>query len=441
MNYLNEKYKNILKNAKPKGLNRKNFDISDLFIDDFFIKISLRDLLKFYVDFEGLLKNKPSFIIENIKTEHLENLLKIIVNDNIILNKRIMFEKITPDKKILILNFFKIENIKDFHKILNNSNRRCKKCGNIKSIFFKNIAFCDCEVIGSCNICGKVCISRKQLLEHYIKKHKINWFIAHKPKKPEIYCLFCKEKVDSSITRWNVINPKTCKNKNCPDYKNREKERLNNFLNAVKSRENFDNSNYVKAAHKREEYFKNTILENGETLKSNICKKSGSKISKKIKERILNGEFTPEVTNSWCNSLINYKNKKFRSSWEIAFYLIDENLEYEKTRIKYFNTKLNKFRTYIVDFTDFENKILYEIKPDSKIDDITNQEKFKAAELFSKENSFSFQVISEKFLLKNLDIIKEKYYKNIDLFCDESKRKMLRLIKQLERLKNENNIN
>lgn len=317
LNYLNKKYCDILSKAKAKSLSRKNFDISDLKIDNFFNKIPLRKLLLFYVDFENFFKENPSFIFENIKIEHLDNLLKIIVKDNIVINKRIMIEKIDDNKRKIILNFFNIKKISDFPKILRNPNRFCKKCGSLK----------------------------------------------------------------------------------------------------------------------------NTILENGETLKQNISKKAGPKTSKTMKEKILNGSFTPDVTNSWCNSLINYKNKKFRSSWEIAFYLLNEGLDYEITRIKYFSFKYNQFKTYIVDFTDFKNRVLYEIKPNSKIDDITNQEKFKAAELFSQENSFSFRVISEFFLLKNLENIKEKYYKNLDLFCDESKVKMLKLIKQLERLKNENSIN
>ena len=441
LNYLNKKYWDILSKAKAKSLSRKNFDISDLKIDNFFNKIPLRKLLLFYVDFENFFKENPSFIFENIKIEHLDNLLKIIVKDNIVINNRIMIEKIDDNKRKIILNFFNIKKISDFPKILRNPNRFCKKCGSLKNHIIENELFCNCDIIGTCEFCGKQCISKKQLSEHYTKKHNINWFKMHRPNQPDLYCIFCREKIDSRITEWNIIKPHLCKNPNCPNFKERQKNKLKKFSKTIKSRKNFNNINYVNASYRREEIFKNTILENGETLKQNISKKAGPKTSKTMKEKILNGSFTPDVTNFWCNSLINYKNKKFRSSWEIAFYLLNEGLDYEITRIKYFSSKYNQFKTYIVDFTDFKNRVLYEIKPNSKIDDITNQEKFKAAELFSQENSFSFRVISEFFLLKNLENIKEKYYKNLDLFCDESKVKMLKLIKQLERLKNENSIN
>lgn len=315
LNYLNKKYCDILSKAKAKSLSRKNFDISDLKIDNFFNKIPLRKLLLFYVDFENFFKENPSFIFENIKIEHLDNLLKIIVKDNIVINKRIMIEKIDDNKRKIILNFFNIKKISDFPKILRNPNRFCKKCGYLKNYIIENELFCNCDIIGTCEFCGKQCISKKQLSEHYTKKHNINWFEMHRPNQPDLYCIFCREKIDSRITEWNIIKPHLCKNPNCPNFKERQKNKLKKFSKTIKSRKNFNNINYVNASYRREEIFKNTILENGETLKQNISKKAGPKTSKTMKEKILNGSFTPDVTNSWCNSLINYKNKKFRSSW------------------------------------------------------------------------------------------------------------------------------
>ena len=49
----------------------------------------------------------------------------------------------------------------------------------------------------------------------------------------------------------------------------------------------------------------------------NSCK---DKISNALKEKIKNGNFTPCITNSWSNSKCLYKDKKFRSTWELMFY-------------------------------------------------------------------------------------------------------------------------
>jgi len=88
----------------------------------------------------------------------------------------------------------------------------------------------------------------------------------------------------------------------------------------------------------------------------------------RLKRLIKEGKFTPCITNSWTNwkSYIKIKDdiKKFRSNWEAVFFLLNQHLDYEKVRIQY--EYQNKVSSYIVDFVDFDKKILYEIKP-SKI--------------------------------------------------------------------------
>ena len=103
-------------------------------------------------------------------------------------------------------------------------------------------------------------------------------------------------------------------------------------------------NNYSLAAFKREKIFKEIILENGETLKQNISKKAGIKISSTLKDKILNGEWMPNTSNRFTHFQWKYKNLKFRSSWEMIFYVLNEQkkLELETIRIKYFNTKKNK---------------------------------------------------------------------------------------------------
>jgi len=104
-------------------------------------------------------------------------------------------------------------------------------------------------------------------------------------------------------------------------------------------------------------------------------------VSNGIKNKIKSGEYIPKITNSWSNSMcvtkINGINIKFRSTWEAFFNKVNEKLEYEKIIIPY---KYNNIEhNYIVDFVDFKNKILYEIKPKSERYKNINKIKFEYA--------------------------------------------------------------
>jgi hypothetical protein len=132
-------------------------------------------------------------------------------------------------------------------------------------------------------------------------------------------------------------------------------------------------------------------------------KDMGRKISKKISKKISNGEFTPNITNSWANSKIrvNIKGRiKFvRSSWEAYFYILNPDLLYELIRIPYFDSKKGLFRNYITDFCDPVNKIIYEIKPKSKIQD--SSEKINSAKEWCRINSYEYRVIQQEWIIEN----------------------------------------
>lgn len=125
------------------------------------------------------------------------------------------------------------------------------------------------------------------------------------------------------------------------------------------------------------------------------------KISSKLKLAIAEGRFTPNVTNSWCNSRkqvhVGDKIVNVRSSWEEKFLKKNPSFLYEKTRIPYIASDGSQ-RTYIVDFTDLSGN-LYEIKPSSKLGE--SSEKIKAAEEFCKKNNVKFHIITEKELNEN----------------------------------------
>lgn len=126
----------------------------------------------------------------------------------------------------------------------------------------------------------------------------------------------------------------------------------------------------------------------------------------KMKKLISEGKFTPNITNSWagskCTLLINGNIKKYRSSWEAFFQIVNPNFEYEKIRISY---KFEGIKhNYIVDFVDEHNKILYEIKPDSHYKRKLNQIKYKAAIKWCKQNQYKLIQIGNQWFKDNFNL-------------------------------------
>lgn len=137
-------------------------------------------------------------------------------------------------------------------------------------------------------------------------------------------------------------------------------------------------------------------------------RKSSDKISKTMKDKIVSGEFTPPITNSWtrCNSYVNYNGgvRKFRSSWECVFWLSNKKLKYESIRIPYINGNGDS-KIYIVDFVDEENKILYEIKPNATKNNKNNLLKEHFANEWSDENGYKYFIISDDWFKRNIHSI------------------------------------
>lgn len=160
------------------------------------------------------------------------------------------------------------------------------------------------------------------------------------------------------------------------------------------------------------------------------------KQSETMKVIIENGEFTPNITNSWCRSKMKIKYKLrnediirevgLRSSFEVLFLFqnLDKQLKYESLRIPYINSK-NIKRIYITDFIDEENKIVYEIKPQSKTNSPDNILKMNALKGWCEENGYECKYITEYDLMDNMcsfsiddlrymdDEYREKFLKNI----------------------------
>lgn len=126
--------------------------------------------------------------------------------------------------------------------------------------------------------------------------------------------------------------------------------------------------------------------------------------SARMREKILLGEFTPNSNNRQTHYDVVFRSIKFRSSWEAAFYALNPTCEFETLRIKY-RDDIGKERVYIVDFVDHTRKIAYEVKPVELVRSGDFPAKLKALDEWCFENSYTRQIITQKYFIDNFDSI------------------------------------
>lgn len=138
--------------------------------------------------------------------------------------------------------------------------------------------------------------------------------------------------------------------------------------------------------------------------------------SAKMKENIKSGKFTPNIRNSQTHWQVEYRGKKFRSSWEAAWFALNPSYEYETIRINYWLDGEEKI--YIVDFYDPKTNTLVEVKPVEHTYDAKFKAKKEWADKWAVENNGHYLVITQAYLKENMDKLL-----NSDL-PDEVKNKM-----------------
>jgi len=117
--------------------------------------------------------------------------------------------------------------------------------------------------------------------------------------------------------------------------------------------------------------------------------------SKLMKTMIMEGKFTPNTNNRFTHYDVVWEGKRYRSSWEVLFHILNPKFQYEKKRIEYFDEN-GISRIFIVDFISEEDKKLVEIKPDSVVKrNIRTQHKIKGAEDWCRKNGFVFELWNE----------------------------------------------
>lgn len=400
----------VLKNIKNKNIcyNKEQYKV----FDDFILKN--RDFYE-NVDFpfQDIYKNR---IIRN-KT-HLKKLsysgLKILD-----------YEDVCPICGGVIIK----------NKFLNNNRNKClnRKCVNFNSY-----------------------LRRKLIDEDFIKyKNDIDYYIIKLCKKNNVDLEFVKELKDKELQRKAALK-NIIKYEDYVLFRSQSKDNFSFVKNNIITEDMLNicsicNKEYIKY----DKIVKNNVLKTikygaeytcsrkcyNEILKQGkfVTPDGRKRQSNTIKNKIASGEFTPCITNSWTKTRIYYDNMKFRSSWELLFYLImtkihNIKLEYEKIRIKY-KDENNNFRNYIVDFYDETNKTLYEIKPLGELATKNAKLKIKYAIKYSNKNNITFKVIDNNWF-------KENYNNEILKFIPEEDRlKYTKLWKQFKGDVNENKIN
>jgi hypothetical protein len=210
------------------------------------------------------------------------------------------------------------------------------------------------------------------------------------------YRKFCSKKC--SVKNALFISNKTPKTE---ESKLKQKNAFNKFLKTLKGKK------YLKNMSNARKGKNNPYFNQSEETK----KQTKEKLSRILKNKIKNGEFTPQITNSWCHSRIEIHEIPFRSCWEAAFYILNPNLEYEKIRIPYIDENGNE-KIYITDFLNHIDKKIYEIKPKSVKNTLKNILKEKAAIEWCNNNGYEYICISDEFFVENAHKINYNLYES-----------------------------
>jgi len=125
--------------------------------------------------------------------------------------------------------------------------------------------------------------------------------------------------------------------------------------------------------------------------------------SNTMKTLIKEGNYFPKINNVYNGKVLVYNGIRYRSSWDLLFHILHPTYEYEKIIIPYVSPIDNKLHNYIVDFVDETKRMLYEVKPIVRQNDILNMAKTSAALLWCKEKGYYFNIIDETYLKKHVN--------------------------------------
>jgi len=297
-----------------------------------------------------------------------------------------------------------------------------------------------------CVFCGRKFKATSGLEVHLRIKHRIKGLQAYwnlfrfNRRSFKHYCKYCGKELDNALRVF--CGSRECRSKFTAEKNRREEGSGHSFID--RSREYVQS---IKGKTYEEIYGKTRGKEIRKKLSESHKGKSPTeearnKQSITMKEKILNGEWSPNVANSfthWKNELrIEGKVFKFRSSWELEvfqqlkdIYPISE-IEYETLRIPY---KYNGVEhVYIVDFYVPFKRLAIEVKPRNSLLDEQEQEKMKICRKFCEQNNITFLIFDEnkKSIVREildslglLEVKKEKVGEWGELICGSKQIKLL----------------
>lgn len=138
---------------------------------------------------------------------------------------------------------------------------------------------------------------------------------------------------------------------------------------------------------------KNRIGEGNPMFGVTLSEENKNAKSETMKQKILDGSFTPNTNNRNTHWNSFYKEKKFRSSWEAIYYSLNVDDLYEALRLKY--TYKGKEHVYIVDFINHNTRIATEIKPKELLERGKNKEKLSALNKWCCNNNYTMNVVTQ----------------------------------------------
>lgn len=133
-------------------------------------------------------------------------------------------------------------------------------------------------------------------------------------------------------------------------------------------------------------------------------------LSNVMKQKILDGTFTPKSNNRNTHWDSVYNDRKYRSSWEALFHSNYECYEYETLRINY--TFNGNIRVYIVDFVCHKDRIAVEVKPKDLLNDDNTIAKIKALREWCNCNNYSLILADAEWLYNNTVILDSRKLDN-----------------------------
>ena len=329
-----------------------------------------------------------------------------------------------------VYQYFEARDHRTLQLMLKTKRYVCNKCSTPLQFQCDKLKCTKCEIPNVCDLCDSGFRSIAGLAVHYTTIHNLNYYERF-TKVIEMYCIFCKGLVKAYRKTSNFVVNK-CKNKECLSYIASREQHRQNMKTTVAARtaevKLRQSEAYRQAAYVRERKFKSTICEGGLTRKQEISLKSAPAISAKLKSKIADGSFTPCVTNSWARSRCVLDGVPYRSSFEVMFKMVHgDSVEYETIRIPYEFEGIS--RTYLVDFVDATNKVLYEIKPNSELSSAKVVAKYEKALEWCADNGYSFKFITEDYLSQHLSIILEALQTVEGSLDEDTKRKLHKSIK------------